>query len=242
MLKVFAFCNQKGGVGKTTTAVNLAACLARNGKKVLLIDADPQGNATQGLGILAGKPHLYHVLSEESDAGEAVRVTDFAGLSLLPADRELIGVEVEFVGQEGWEYRLRLALRDLSNDFDVILLDCPPSLGHLTVNALTAADRLLVPLQCEYYALEGISELVAKRSRANPSRPRDRRSTAVFLPTAALSPMLAWGPRVQKCSPEGFPMAKRASKYRPKVEWRRVGVLKVTNSSTRTGKTSWWCR
>jgi len=167
-----ALANQKGGVGKTTTAVNLAAALGVLEKRVLLVDCDPQGNATRGLGVQASPPHLYQVLFGECAAAQAVRDTDFAGLSLLPADRELVGAEVEFVGMEGWEQQLGRALRDLKEKFDVVLLDCPPSLGHLTVNALTAADQILVPLQCEYYALEGISDLVATvrrvQARLNP--------------------------------------------------------------------------
>ncbi len=161
MATLVAVANQKGGVGKTTTAVNLASALGVLEKRVLLVDCDPQGNATRGIGQTAQEPHLYHVLCGGFLASEAVRPTQFAGLSVLPSDRELVGVEVEFVGIARWEYRLREALSSLQNEYDVILLDCPPSLGHLTVIALTAADQILVPLQCEYYALEGVSELVA---------------------------------------------------------------------------------
>ena len=167
-----AIANQKGGVGKTTTAVNLAAALGALEKRILLVDCDPQGNATRGVGLEARTPHLYHVLSGEQPAAAAILRTDFAGLSLLPADRELVGTEVELVGAQGWEYRLQRALNEVREDFDIVFLDCPPSLGHLTVNALTAADRILVPLQCEYYALEGVSELVATvrriQGRLNP--------------------------------------------------------------------------
>lgn len=165
MTTFVAVANQKGGVGKTTTAVNLAAALGALEKQILLVDCDPQGNATRGMGVEAQAPHLYHVLSGECPAVEAIRPTEFAGVSMLPADRELVGIEVEFVGAQGWEHRLQQVLREIGENFDVVFLDCPPSLGHLTVNALVAADRLLVPLQCEYYALEGISELVATVGR-----------------------------------------------------------------------------
>lgn len=161
MAIVVALANQKGGVGKTTTAINLAAALGVLEKRVLLVDCDPQGNATRGLGVNSDAPHLYQVLFGECTAAQAVRATDFEGISILPADRDLVGVEVEFVGVNGWETRLRDALEEVRAGYDYVLLDCPPSLGHLTVNALTAADRILVPLQCEYYALEGISDLVA---------------------------------------------------------------------------------
>lgn len=161
MATTLAIVNQKGGVGKTTTAINLAAALGALEHRVLLVDCDPQGNATRGVGLRATAPHLYHAISGEVPVAEAVRPSGFPNLDLLPTDRNLVGVEVEFVGQDRWEYRLQATLEPLAAAYDTILLDCPPSLGHLTVNALTAANGVLVPLQCEYFALEGISELVS---------------------------------------------------------------------------------
>lgn len=165
MSTIVALVNQKGGVAKTTTAINLAAALGALEKKVLVVDCDPQGNATRGLGQKAKAPHLYHVLTGGAKLEDAIITTQFPGVSLLPSDRELVGVEVEFVDVDGWEQRLREAIAPARKNFDVVLLDCPPSLGHLTVNALTAADQVVVPLQAEYFALEGISELMATVKR-----------------------------------------------------------------------------
>jgi len=157
---ILALANQKGGVGKTTTAINLAAALAALEREVLLVDCDPQGNATRGVGGTASPPNLYHVLSGSAEAAEAIRSSGFPHLDLLPADRNLVGVEVEFVGLDGWERRLGERLAPVASRYEYVLLDSPPSLGHLTVLALTAADAVLVPMQCEYFALEGLSELV----------------------------------------------------------------------------------
>lgn len=172
MATIIAVANQKGGVAKTTTAINLSASLGALEKRVLLVDCDPQGNATRGLGLTAEAPHLYHLLSGECSLADAIVETSFAGLSVLPTDRELVGVEVEFVNEEGWQHRLRRALAGVEERYDFVFLDCPPSLGHLTVNALAAADQIIVPLQTEYFALEGISELVATirrvQSHLNP--------------------------------------------------------------------------
>ncbi len=169
---VLAVVNQKGGVGKTTTAINLGAALAALEKRVLLVDCDPQGNATRGLGVEAESPTLYDVLSGAARLDEAIRTTSFPNLSIVCSDRDLVGVEVEFVRLDGWEMRLAKAVRGSDRPFEVILLDCPPSLGHLTVSALVAADGVLVPLQCEYFALEGISELLTTirrvQSATNP--------------------------------------------------------------------------
>ena len=165
MSTILAIANQKGGVGKTTTAINLGAGLGALERRVLLVDCDPQGNATRGLGATATSPHLYQVLTGEAEPAAAIRPSGFPNLDLLPAQRDLVGIEVEFVGQEGWEGRLKRVLAQVSDSYDIILLDCPPSLGHITVSALAAAHGVLVPLQCEYFALEGISELVSTVQR-----------------------------------------------------------------------------
>ena len=164
-MSTLAVANQKGGVGKTTTAINLGAALAALERRVLVVDCDPQGNATRGLGREAGESHLYHALARECSLEQVIQPTGFPHLSLVASDRDLVGVEVEMVGTDRWQFRLDEILEEARARFDVILLDCPPSLGHLTINALVAASGVLVPLQCEYFALEGISELVSTVSR-----------------------------------------------------------------------------
>jgi chromosome partitioning protein len=158
---IYAIANQKGGVGKTTTAVNVAACIAEAGYRTLLVDVDPQANATVGLGIPREKaPGLYDVLSGQATAEEAVTDSAVAGLQAIPAGAGLAGANMELPRIDGYEYRLRECLASVRERFQYILLDCPPSLGPLTVNALTAADRVIVPVQTEYFALEGLAGLL----------------------------------------------------------------------------------
>jgi len=175
MAKSIAVANQKGGVGKTTTAVNLAAVLANWGHRILLVDADPQGNATSGAGIQRGsfRKGLYHALVLDEPLSSLTLPTDLPGLDVVPSNKDLAGAEIELVEIEHREVRLRRCLEEVQDRYEYIIIDCPPSLGLLTLNALTAAKSLLVPIQCEYYALEGVTELFDTLARIrrlhNPS-------------------------------------------------------------------------
>lgn len=171
MSRVFAIANQKGGVGKTTTAINLAASLAANDLRVLVIDSDPQGNATSGLGVDKdpNRPSLYHVLLGDTPAAQAVVPTEMEGLFLITADKNLIGSNLELIDLPNREFRLRERIAEIREDYRFILIDCPPALDLLTLNALIAADSVLVPIQCEFFALEGVSELMDTIDRIRDS-------------------------------------------------------------------------
>lgn len=183
MGKVIAIANQKGGVGKTTTAINLAASFAANDLKVLLIDSDPQGNATTGVGIPKDPDQhtLYDALLGHVDISDTVRRTDFEGLSLIPSDKNLVAANIELVDSAGRENRLRERLADLRQDYRFLLIDCPPALDLLTLNALVAADSVLIPIQCEFFALEGISQLLDTIDRVNSSFGHNLRIEGILL-------------------------------------------------------------
>lgn len=176
MTKIISIANQKGGVGKTTSAINIAASLATAEKRTLLIDSDSQGNATTGMGIektAIRDGNLYHSLIGQKPIKDVIIKTQLPFLDIVPADQNLIGVEVEFVAMDNREKRLKLLLEDVFSDYDFIIIDCPPSLGFLTVNALVATDFVIVPLQCEYFAMEGLGHLMNTlkliRSNLNPT-------------------------------------------------------------------------
>lgn len=174
MGRIIAITNQKGGVGKTTTSINLAACLAETGKKVLLIDIDPQGNSTSGVGIDKNvlEKTIYDVIIGGCSVEECLIETDVEYLSVLPSNINLSGAEIDLIGIDDREYILKRSIENIVDNYDFILIDCPPSLSMLTVNAMTTADTVLVPIQCEYYALEGLSQLIHTvnlvRERLNP--------------------------------------------------------------------------
>lgn len=161
-VRVISITNQKGGVGKTTTAINLSACLAEAGKKVLIIDADPQGNSTSGLGLEKNEldATLYNIMLKEADIEEIEMPCCVDNLTIIPSNMDLSGAEIELIGENDREYILKNALENVKDKYDFIIIDCPPSLNLITINALTASDTVLVPIQCEYFALEGLEQLL----------------------------------------------------------------------------------
>lgn len=162
MGKIISIANQKGGVGKTTTTINLAASIAEKGYQVLVVDMDPQGNATSGLGIEKNEldKTLYELLRDECTIEECMTKSAVENLVVIPSNRQLAGIELEFIGQENMQYVLKDKLESVKNKFDVIMIDCPPALGTLTINAMTATQTVIVPIQCEFYALDGLSQLI----------------------------------------------------------------------------------
>jgi len=193
MSKVIAISNQKGGVGKSTTTINLSACLAETGKQVLIVDLDPQGNATTGVGVAKSDLNysVYNLLLNEVTVNNVIKPTSQNNLFILPADMNLAGAEIEFVNIEKREYLLKNILDELRKKFEYILIDCPPSLNMLTINAMTAADSLIVPIQCEFYALEGLTQLIHTidlvKQKLNPALKIEGMVFTMFDPRTNLS-------------------------------------------------------
>jgi chromosome partitioning protein len=232
--RILAVTNQKGGVGKTTTAVNLSACLAELGQRVLMVDLDPQGNATTGCGIVKSEvlPTVYQILIGRSTFEKARLATEF-GFDILPANRELAGAEVELIEMEGREFRLRDALSPALGDYDFILMDCPPALNMLTVNGLAAAWAVMIPMQCEYYALEGLTDLVATlkkvRAKLNPKLEIEGLLRTMFDPRSTLTQQVSnelvehFGDKVYRTIiPRNVRLAEAPSYGRPVIAFDRL--------------------
>ena len=185
MGRIIAVANQKGGVGKTTTAINLSSCLAEKGKKVLAVDMDPQGNMTSGLGVDKNSVEntIYDLIIGESSIDEVLKKDIMKNLDIIPANIDLSAAEIELIDVEDKEYIVRNVIKDIQDNYDYIIIDCPPSLSMLTINAMTTATSVLVPIQCEYYALEGLSQLIHTVDLV-----RDRLNPALYLPCMTQGP------------------------------------------------------